>query len=325
MKYITLSEFGAPDVMSIGECENPTVRDNEVLIKVKAAGVNRPDVAQRQGLYPPPKGASSILGLEVAGEITEVGSSVDKKLLGTSVCALANGGGYAEYVAVPVTQCLPIPSGYSFVQAAALPETFFTVWTNVFDRAQLQSGESFLIHGGSSGIGSAAIQLAKARGATVFTTAGSDEKCEYCKKLGADVAINYRTEDFVKIISEVTNETGVDVILDMVGGDYIQKNIQIAALNGRIVNIAFLGGAQATINFLPIMMKRLVITGSTLRPQTIEAKAAIAKSLKDEVWPLLESGKIAPHIAAEFTLAEASKAHALMESSEHMGKIVLKI
>ncbi|MGH1472530.1 MAG: NAD(P)H-quinone oxidoreductase [Cellvibrionaceae bacterium] len=325
MKHITLSEFGAPDVMSIGESENPTIRDNEVLIKVKAAGVNRPDVAQRQGLYPPPKGASTILGLEVAGEITEIGSHVDKGLLGASVCALTNGGGYAEYVAVPVSQCLPMPRGYSFVQAAALPETFFTVWTNVFDRAKLQAGESFLVHGGSSGIGSAAIQLAKARGATVFATAGSDEKCDYCKKLGADVAINYRTEDFVKIISEVTNENGIDVILDMVGGDYIQKNIQIAALDGRIVNIAFLGGAQATINFLPIMMKRLVITGSTLRPQTIESKAAIAKSLKKEVWPLLESGKIAPHIAAEFTLSEASKAHTLMESSEHMGKIVLTL
>jgi len=325
MKYIALSEFGAPEVMSIGECEIPTFRENEVLIKVGAAGVNRPDVFQRKGLYPPPKGASSILGLEVAGEIVEVGEKVDKSLIGSQVCALANGGGYAEYVAIPVSQCLPIPKGFSFVQAAALPETFFTVWTNVFDRAKLQSEESFLVHGGSSGIGSAAIQLAKAKGATVYTTAGSDEKCEYCKRLGADVAINYRTDDFVEVISEVTNKNGVDVILDMVGGDYIQKNIQLAALEGRIVNIAFLGGAEANVNFSPVMMKRLTLTGSTLRPQTVEAKAAIAKSLLEEAWPLLENGKVTPHIAAEFPLAEAAKAHALMESSEHMGKIVLTL
>lgn len=325
MKYIALKEFGSPDVMMLDECEVPRYRDNEVLIQVKAAGVNRPDVAQRQGLYPPPKGASPILGLEVAGEIVEVGSQVDQSMLGQSVCALANGGGYAEYVAAPVSQCLPIPKNFSYIQAAAIPETFFTVWTNVFDRAGLKSGETFLVHGGSSGIGSAAIQLAKAKGATVFTTAGSDAKCEYCKSLGADVAINYKTENYVDIISDVTNNTGVDVILDMVGGDYIEKNIQIAALDGRIVNIAFLGGAQATINFLPIMMKRLVLTGSTLRPQTTESKAAIAHALEKEVWPLLESGKVSPHINAEFSLEDVAKAHELMESSEHMGKIVLKV
>jgi len=325
MQYIALDTPGAAENMKLAECEQPQPGPGEVLIEVAAAGVNRPDVLQRQGKYPPPPGASPILGLEVAGKIVELGAGVDPSLKGQQVCALVNGGGYAEYVSVAATQCLPVPKGLSLIEAAALPETFFTVWTNVFDRAGLKSGESLLVHGGSSGIGSTAIQLAKAFGATVFTTAGSEEKCRFCRELGADLAINYREEDFVEAINKATNDRGVDVILDMVGGDYIPRNIQIAAPEGRIVSIAFLSGPQATVNFAPMMVKRLVLTGSTLRPRSAEVKGAIARSLKEKVWPLLEAGKIKPIIAAEFAFNEVVEAHRLMESSAHMGKIVLDV
>lgn len=325
MHYIALDTPGAAENMKLAECAQPQPGPGEVLIEVAAAGVNRPDLLQRQGKYPPPPGASSILGLEVAGKVVELGAGVDQSLKGQQVCALVNGGGYAEYVSVAATQCLPVPRGLSLIEAAALPETFFTVWTNVFDRAALKSGETLLVHGGSSGIGSTAIQLAKAFGATVFTTAGSEEKCRFCRELGADFAINYREEDFVEVIGKATDGRGVDVILDMVGGDYIPRNIQIAAPDGRIVSIAFLSGPQATVNFAPMMVKRLVLTGSTLRPRSAEVKGAIAKSLREKVWPLLEAGKVKPIIAAEFAFNEVVDAHKLMESSEHMGKIVLDV
>lgn len=323
MRYVAVDSHGGPEQMRIAQGSRPQPRAGEVLIKVAAAGVNRPDVAQRLGQYPPPPDASPILGLEVAGEIVELGDGVDKSLLGSRVCALVNGGGYAEFALAPVDQCLPVPGNLSLAEAAALPETFFTVWTNVFDRAGLKAGESFLVHGGSSGIGSTAIQLAKAMGARVFTTAGSDEKCEFCRSLGAEVAINYRQQDFVEVIQQATDGKGVDVILDMVGGDYIPRNIQLAALDGRIVSIAFLGGAKATVNFAPVMVKRLTLTGSTLRPQSPAAKAAIASSLREKVWPLIAAGKVAPRIDARFPFAQVVEAHKLMESSQHMGKIVL--
>ncbi|MGQ9426728.1 NAD(P)H-quinone oxidoreductase [Gilvimarinus sp. F26214L] len=323
MRYVELDSHGDPEVMKITEGPAPRPRPGEVLIKVAAAGVNRPDVAQRQGSYPPPPDASPILGLEVAGEVVELGEGVDASLLNTPVCALVNGGGYAEYATAPAGQCLPVPRGLSLGEAAALPETFFTVWTNVFDRARLQSGETILIHGGSSGIGSTAIQLAKAFGARVLTTAGSAEKCEFCRALGADLAINYREEDFVEAVQRATDSRGADVILDMVGGEYIQRNIAAAAVEGRMVSIAFLGGPKATVNFAPMMVKRLTMTGSTLRPRTAEVKAAIARNLREKVWPLIESGKIAPKIAAEFPFEDVVNAHKLMESSQHMGKIVL--
>lgn len=325
MRYVELSGFGDPDVMQIADGEAPVPNAGEVLIQVAAAGVNRPDVAQRRGLYPPPPDASPILGLEVAGEVTEVGEGVDRAWLGRKVCALVNGGGYAEYAVAPVGQCLPVPKCLSLIEASALPETFFTVWTNVFDRAGLRAGESFLVHGGSSGIGSTAIQLAKVFGARVFATAGSEEKCKFCRELGAEIAINYREEDFVEVLTKATEGKGVDVILDMVGGDYIPRNIQLAALDGRIINIAFLNGSKAEVNFAPMMMKRLTLSGSTLRPRTPEVKSEIAKSLMQHVWLHLESGHIKPHVHAEFPLSQAAEAHRLMESSNHMGKIVLKM
>lgn len=325
MRYIDTPNFGGPEVMQLAEGEKPTPKANEVLIKVSAAGVNRPDVIQRLGFYPAPKDASPILGLEVAGEIVELGEDVQNWQVGDKVCALTNGGGYAEYVNVPAGQCLPIPEGLSMIEAAALPETFFTVWTNVFDRAGLSAGESFLIHGGSSGIGTTAIQLAKARGATVYTTAGNDEKCKVCSELGADVAINYKENDFQEVLKEKTAGQGINVILDMVGGDYIEKNIQLAALEGRIVNIAYLQGSIASVNFMPIMLKRLNVTGSTLRPQSAEAKSQIAQDLLDEVWPLIENKTIKPVIAQVFPLEQVSEAHALMESNAHIGKIILEI
>ncbi|UZE94680.1 NAD(P)H-quinone oxidoreductase [Alkalimarinus alittae] len=325
MKFIDILEFGAPDVLTLNTTTPPTPRRNEVLVKVIAAGVNRPDVIQRQGLYPAPPGASPILGLEIAGEIIALGDDVNDLNIGDKVCALANGGGYAEQVCVPASQCLPIPKGLSMIEAAALPETFFTVWSNVFDRAQLKSGDSFLVHGGSSGIGTTAIQMAKALGAKVFTTAGSKEKCDTCLELGADIAINYHEADFVDVITEATEGKGVDVILDMVGGDYIPKNLKTAAMDGRIVNIAFLQGPVVKANFLPIMLKRLTVTGSTLRPQTEEAKASIALNLKNTIWPLIEAGKIKPVIAKVFPLTEAADAHRLMETNQHIGKIVLTV
>ncbi|MBB3063389.1 NAD(P)H-quinone oxidoreductase [Microbulbifer rhizosphaerae] len=323
MRYIDLPEHGGPEVMQLAEGEKPQPAPGEVLIKVAAAGVNRPDVVQRMGLYPPPPGASAVLGLEVAGEIVALGDKVQRWKTGDTVCALANGGGYAEFAAVPATQCLPVPKGLSMVEAAALPETFFTVWSNVFDRAELKAGEILLVHGGSSGIGTAAIQLGKNFGERVFATAGSAEKCAACEKLGAERAINYKLEDFVEVVREATGGHGADVILDMVGGDYIDRNIQLAARDGRIVNIAFLQGARVQVNMLPVMLKRLTLTGSTLRPRTVEEKAAIASALEKKVWPLIEEGKIRPQIAATFPLGQASDAHRLMESSGHIGKIVL--
>lgn len=325
MRFIDLPEHGGPEVMQLAEGEKPTPAAGEVLIRVAAAGVNRPDIVQRMGLYPPPPGASPIMGLEVAGEIVALGDGVERWQQGDRVCALTNGGGYAEYVAVPANQCLPIPDGLCLLEAAALPETFFTVWSNVFDRAQLQAGEAFLVHGGSSGIGTTAIQLARNFGARVFATAGSDEKCAACEKLGAERAINYRSEDFVEVMREATGGRGADVILDMVGGDYIDRNIKTAAVDGRIVNIAYLQGASVQLNMLPVMLKRLTLTGSTLRPQSAAVKAAIANALETKVWPLIEAGRIRPQVAATFLLEQVADAHRLMESSGHIGKIVLVV
>ncbi len=325
MFYINVTEPGAPDALKLNETDAPTPLAGEVLIKVAAAGVNRPDVLQRMGLYPPPKGASPILGLEVAGEISSVGDGVDQKQIGQKVCALTNGGGYAEYVAVPIEQCLPVPAGLSVIEAAALPETCFTVWTNVFDRVGLQPGESFLVHGGSSGIGTTAIQLAKALGSRVFATAGSDEKCQACVLLGADIAVNYHTADYVEVLSAATDKKGVDVILDMVGGDYLGRNIRLAAMDGRIVNIAYLQGSKSEVDFLPVLLKRLTLTASTLRPQPTAAKAAIARSLQNKLWPQIENGNFKPVIFKTFPLSEAAEAHRLMESSAHIGKIMLVV
>ncbi|MCX2830235.1 NAD(P)H-quinone oxidoreductase [Microbulbifer thermotolerans] len=325
MRFIDLPEYGGPEVLQLSEGEKPRPAAGEVLIKVAAAGVNRPDIVQRKGLYPPPPGASPIPGLEVAGEVVAVGEGAARWHVGDRVCALTNGGGYADYVTVPAGQCLPVPQGLSPVEAAALPETFFTVWSNVFDRGRLQAGEVFLVHGGSSGIGSTAIQLASQFGARVFATAGSDDKCRACESLGAERAINYRAEDFVEVVRAATDERGADVILDMVGGDYIARNMKAAAMDGRIVNIAYLQGAKVQVNMLPVMLKRLILTGSTLRPRSAEEKAAIAQALEEKVWPLIEKGKIRPQVYATFPLPEAAEAHRLMESGAHVGKIVLTL
>ena len=296
-----------------------------MLIRVHADGVNRPDVMQRQGLYAPPPGASPILGLEVSGEVVATGNAVSAWSVSDRVCALTNGGGYAEYVAVPAGQCLPVPAGLPVEEAAALPETFFTVWANVFDRAGLKPGERFLVHGGGSGIGTAAIQLAKSLGSKVFTTAGSTEKCAACQRLGADVAINYTEQDYVEVLKEATDGQGVDVILDMVGGDYVARNLELAAMDGRIASISFLRGSQVEIDMMQILRKRLTVTGSTLRPRSAEAKAAIAEKLRTQIWPLIESGEIKPLIAARFPLADVVESHKLMESSKHIGKIILTV
>lgn len=325
MRYIEIATPGEPEVMVVAEGPAPTAKAGEVLLEVAAAGINRPDVMQRKGLYPPPPDASPIPGLEVSGTVVALGEGVTQWQVGDQVCALANGGGYAEYVAVPAGQCLPIPQGLSLAQAAALPETCFTVWTNVFDRARLEAGETFLVHGGTSGIGTTAIQLAKAMGARVFATAGSDEKCQACLDLGAERAVNYRNEDYVQAFKQATDGKGVDVILDMVGGDYIARNIQLAAMDARIVNIAFLQGSKVALNMAPVMMKRLTLTGSTLRPQSAAAKAAIAQSLKEKVWPLIAAGQVAPVIAKTFALEQVADAHRLMESSQHIGKIVMAV
>lgn len=327
MKFIDTPQFGGPEVMTLAQGPTPVIKANEVLIAVHAAGVNRPDIIQRQGLYPAPKGASPILGLEVAGVIAAVGDEVTLWQVGDQVCALTNGGGYAEFVEVPEGQVLPIPEGLSMIEAASLPETHFTVWSNIFDRARLQAGESLLIHGGASGIGVTAIQLAKALGATVFTTVGNPQKVAACEALGADLAINYHEQDFLAVLKAQTQDSGVNVILDMVGGDYIQKNISLAALEGRIVNIAYLQGPVAKVNFLPIMLKRLTLTGSTLRPQSDAIKAAIAQNLINRVWPLytVSSQQLKPVIAEVFTLEHVQAAHRLMESNQHIGKIVLDL
>ncbi len=323
MTAVEITEFGPPDGLRPCRRDTPVPEAGEVLIEVAYAGVNRPDVIQRQGFYPPPPGASDLPGLEVAGTVVAVAGDVTDWRVGDRCCALVNGGGYAEYCTAPAGQCLLIPDGYDLRRAAALPETFFTVWSNVFERGQLKAGESLLVHGGSSGIGSTAIQLAAARGATVYATAGSAEKCRFCEDLGAHRAINYRDEDFAAVMKEVG---GVDVVLDMVGGDYAQKNINSLRPDGRLVIIGFLGGPKtADFNFTKIMTQRLTVTGSTLRPRSAADKAAIATTLADQVWPLLADGAIAPVIAQVFDLDQAAEAHRLMESSTHMGKILLKV
>ena len=325
MTVIEISESGDPDVLRPAERPMPVPGRDEVLIKVADAGVNRPDVAQRLGKYPPPPGASDIPGLEVAGAIDQTGPGVREWRVGDAVCALVTGGGYAEYCVAPVPQCLPVPRGLDFAAAAAIPETFFTVWTNVFERGRLKPGESILIHGGSSGIGTTAIQLARAFGSRVFATAGSAEKCDACRQLGAELAINYRDTDFVAAIRDATGARGVDVVLDMVGGDYVQRNIDAMALEGRLVQISALGGARAEINMATVMQRRLTMTGSTLRVRSVAEKGAIAKSLRDHVWPLLESGAVRPIVYATFPLRDAAEAHRMMESSRHIGKLVLVV
>ncbi len=322
MRAVEITQPGGPDVLCLTERPVPTPRAGEVVLKLAYAGVNRPDALQRAGAYDPPPTASDLPGLEGAGEVVAVGEGVSGLSVGDQVCALLPGGGYAEYVATPAAHALPIPKGMDMRMAACLPETFFTVWSNVFMRGGLKAGERFLVHGGSSGIGTTAIQLAKAFGARVFTTAGSDEKCRICTELGAERAINYRTEDFVEVMRE---QGGADVILDMVGGDYIAKNVKTLAPDGRMVHIAFLSGPKAEINFALVMAKRLTITGSTLRPQSDAAKAAIAAELRAKVWPLIEAGTVTPVMDSEYALEDAAKAHAHMESSQHIGKIVLKI
>jgi putative PIG3 family NAD(P)H quinone oxidoreductase len=325
MLYIDHGKGGPADVMKPTEGPMPKPQSGEVVVVVHYAGVNRPDVLQRSGNYPPPPGASPILGLEVAGHICAVAPDVMQWKIGDLVCALTPGGGYAEYCAVPAPHCLPIPKGLSLKEAAALPENFYTVWTNVYDRGRLKAGETFLVHGGSSGIGLTAIQLAKAFGATVYTTVGSKEKAEFCRKIGADVAINYREQDFAAEVGQLTNKKGVDLILDMVGGPYIEKNFKSLALEGRLVQIAFLQESRVTLDCMPIMLKRITFTGSTLRPRTVAQKSAIAQDLLKHVWPLLESGKVKPVIHATFPLTDANLAHQLMESSTHIGKIMLEV
>ncbi|PPR57700.1 MAG: Phthiocerol synthesis polyketide synthase type I PpsC [Alphaproteobacteria bacterium MarineAlpha4_Bin2] len=324
MTAIEISEYGAPDVLQPTTRPIPIPDMGEVLIRVSAAGVNRPDAIQRAGHYPPPPGQSDLPGLEVSGEIVAVGPETTGVSIGDHVCALTPGGGYAEYCKTPAAHCLPIPKNVSETDAAGIPETTFTVWHNVFQRAYLTAGESFLIHGGSSGIGTTAIQLAKAFGATVYTTAGSDEKCAACRDLGADFSINYKKEDWPNVIREVTQKRGVDVILDMVGGDYIQKNIDNLAVDGRLAIIAFLRGAKAELLLNRFMVKRQMITASTLRAQSDAAKANIAAELREKVWPLISTGQIRPVIDATYSLKEASRAHERMEASDHIGKLILK-
>jgi putative PIG3 family NAD(P)H quinone oxidoreductase len=325
MRYIAAREPGPPEVLAIAEGPLPVPKEGEVLIEVSHAGVNRPDCAQRAGSYPPPPDASPIIGLEIAGTIVACGAGVPASRIGEAVCALTPGGGYAEYCTTPAGFCLPIPKGLSELEAASLPENYFTVWNNLIDRGRLRQGEKALIHGGTSGIGLAAIQLAKQFGATVFTTAGSDDKAAFCRSVGADHAINYRTSDFVAEIARITGKSGVDVILDMVGGDYIEKNLKCLALEGRLVMIAFLHGGRVEVDWRHIMMRRLTVTGSTLRASPTERKFALAKALRENVWPLLEARKVKTVIHRVFPLAEAAAAHALMESSQHIGKIMLAV
>ncbi|MBX5452878.1 MAG: NAD(P)H-quinone oxidoreductase [Acidobacteriia bacterium] len=326
MRHVAVEQPGGPEVLRVVSGPVPTPGAGEVLIHVLAAGVNRPDVLQRQGRYPPPPGASPILGLEVAGEIVKLGAGVERWKVGDRVTALANGGGYAEFCAVPAAQCLPWPRGFDAIQSAALPETFFTVWANLFELGELKAGETALVHGGSSGIGTTAIQLGRAFGAGIYVTAGTEEKCEACVRLGAVAAINYRTQDFAQEIKRLTEGAGVDVVLDMVGGPYAERNIRCLKAKGRLVLIAFLGGSTVEhFDLLPVMTRRLKITGSTMRPRTTAEKGAIAAALQEHVWPLLEAGKCAPVIHAVFPLAEAAAAHRLMESGAHIGKIVLRV
>ncbi|AHD08179.1 NAD(P)H-quinone oxidoreductase [Phaeobacter gallaeciensis] len=322
MRAIEIREPGAPDVLEVCQRPVPTPGHGQVVLKVAYAGVNRPDALQRAGKYAPPPTASDLPGLEASGEVVALGAGVSELEIGDRVCALLPGGGYAEYVATPAAHCLPIPEGFSLKQAACLPETCFTVWSNVFTRGGLQAGERFLVHGGSSGIGTTAIQLASQLGARVFTTAGSDEKCAACLKLGAERAINYRDEDFVEVLK---SEGGANLILDMVGGDYIPRNVRALADDGRMVHIAFLSGPKVALNFAQIMARRLTLTGSTLRPQSDLAKAQIAQDLREVVWPLIEAGKFAPVMDQTFVLSDAAAAHRRMEGSTHIGKIVLEV
>jgi NADPH2:quinone reductase len=324
MRCVTIPEPGGPEAMKISTAPLPVLKDDEILIRVQAAGINRPDVQQRKGLYPPPPDASPLLGLEVAGEVVALGATASGFFPGHKVTALCNGGGYAEYAAVPAGQCLPWPEGYDAIRAAALPENFFTVWANVFDIAALKPTESLLVHGGTSGIGLTAIQLARSFGSRVFATAGSAEKCAFIERYGA-TAINYKEQDFSAIIHTQTEKRGVNVVLDMVGGPYIQKNIRSLAQRGRLVQVAFMQGSKAELDLMTVMTKRLTITGSTMRPRTSAEKAAIAVALKQKVWPLLDQGQIAPVIEKTFALEDVAAAHALMESSAHIGKIMLHI
>jgi len=327
MRYIDHGSGGDPSVLKLAEGPEPALKPGEVLIEVQFAGVNRPDVLQRSGSYPPPPGASPVLGLEVAGRIVQAAPDVTDWKVGDAVCALAPGGGYAELCAAPAAHCLPIPKGLSAKEAASLPENWFTVYDNVMTRGRLKVGETILIHGGSGGIGYSAIQLAKVLGgATVYTTVGSAEKAEFCRKMGADAAINYKEQDWAAEVSKLTGKRGVDVILDMVGGDYLMRNLRSLALEGRLVQIAFLKENRiADFDAMPIMLKRLTFTGSTLRPRTVEQKAAIAKPLREHVWPLFESGQLRTFVYKTFPLAEARAAHELMESSAHIGKIMLEV
>lgn len=325
MRYVAAREPGPPDVLAIATTQTPQPRAGEVLIRVAYAGVNRPDCIQRAGHYPPPSDASPILGLEVSGEVAAVGDGAGEWKVGDTVCALTPGGGYAEYCTTPASFCLPPPDGMSLLDAASLPENYFTVWNNVFDRGHLKDGESFLVHGGSSGIGLTAIQLAKAFGATVFTTVGSQEKAAFCRSMGADHVINYRDKDFQDEVRTITGKRGVNLILDMVGGDYIEKNLKSLALEGRMVFIAFLKSSRVEADWRHIMMKRLTVTGTTLRASPVQRKAELAATLREKVWPLFARGVLKPVVQRVFPLEQAADAHALMESSTHIGKIMLEI
>jgi NADPH2:quinone reductase len=325
MHYIDHGQGGPASCMQIRQAPLPQLKSQEVLIEVAYAGINRPDVLQRAGLYPPPVGASPILGLEVAGKIVAQGADIEKPMIGKQVCALTPGGGYAEYCAVSASHCLPIPEGLTLAEAAALPENYFTVWSNVFERGGLKAEEIFLVHGGAGGIGYTAIQMAKAFGATVYTTVTGADKIEAVKRLGADVAIDYKKQDWAEEVSKLAGSKGVNCILDMVGGSYIQKNLRLLARNGRLVQIAFMQGSKVELDCLPILTKNLTFTGSMLRPRSIEEKAAIARALEKNVWPLLTAKKIKVMVHAVFSLAETYKAHELMEASTHIGKILLKV
>jgi NADPH2:quinone reductase len=325
MKAMAIERFGDPDVLTLVERPIPEIGDEDVLVAVAAAGVNRPDVLQRRGFYPPPPGASDLPGLEIAGRVARVGARVRQVREGDEVCALVSGGGYAEYCSVPAPQCLPVPRGIDLVHAAGIPETTFTVWTNVFERGRLTAGESILIHGGSSGIGTTAIQLARARGSRVLATAGSPDKCAACEALGAERCFNYRTEDFVEGVRAVTGDRGVDVVLDMVGGDYLQRNIDVLAMEGRLVMIGRQRGMKSELDIMPVLRRRLTLTGSTLRTRSVAEKGAIAAAVHQHVWPLFESGAVRVIVHETFPLERAADAHRMMESSAHIGKLILQV
>ena len=325
MQAVEIRKDADAPYLALAEADIPEIGDDDVLVRVRAAGINRPDLMQVAGMYPPPPGASEIPGLELAGEVVATGRKVGDWKVGDKVCALVTGGGYAQYAAVPAAQCLPVPENLTMVQAAGLPETFFTVWHNVFDKAKLTSGETFLVHGGTSGIGTTAIQLAKAFGAKVIATAGSDEKCQACRDLGADVAINYKTRDFVEEVKSATDGKGADVILDMVAGDYVSRNFKAAAFDARILIIAFLRGPKAETNFTPLLLKRLTLMGSTLRAQPVANKGAIAQSLREKVWPMIANGQIAPVIHKTLPLAKAEEGHGILKGGAHIGKVILEV